>query len=430
MGNYRRRGVLRRWWPFAVLFVALWAYHAADRRVAAAGPFPAFIPHDAYVTLAASDFPAFWRAMERTGTWHTAVDAGVNPAYRAELHLRETTGVRPTASRWHNWLGPRLAWAKSPDGTGLCARPGLLLRAAARVHGWWTEQDAEGQVARYGPYHFAWRDGALIVSASTAFVEAALAAPPREGLAASPDRHRITLRTQFPAEATLELAATNGLPVSGVAAIPLGERVGPLTLPTAWPDSAAVHLTAATPVALREALAAATALAARIPGLEPYVGDGLAFWDPWQGPLEAAGADEVSAAVWRVRRLEEAGVVPDFAILVQPAVDFDGQGPTVLDALPWGTAVSTAPELVGLLKVPDGAVDGVAHLDIRWPAVGTAISEALGGDLAVYFAEAPGEYHAEWLALAAALQRMGHLTLTAEPVDGGVRLSGHLDAMP
>ena len=122
------------------------------------------------------DFPSFCAKVADTDA-AALPHRDPRPFEAFELAVRKATGVRPTPLRWDVWMGPRFVWSRWNGTQGMCAHPGLLLRA---VHAWrslWgARPDAEGVYACAGQY-YAWRDGFLLVSPSPEYVKAALDSP-------------------------------------------------------------------------------------------------------------------------------------------------------------------------------------------------------------------------------------------------------------
>lgn len=212
---------------FSALALALAAGYV-DQRLKAA-PHPGFTPESVTWRLSAEDFPAFWAEAARTPEGkEIAAHAG---RYMSELALRVrlAAGIRPTPERWRVWMGPALLAGAGEEGAGLCVRPGLVMRAAHGVNRLAGGRDGDGSLYRFGAFHYAWRDGFLIVADSAAYVEASLAAPPYESTLAEP--RAATLTWTAAPSGSLTWNADSGWPFQGEIALPLAEGTTPLTLP-------------------------------------------------------------------------------------------------------------------------------------------------------------------------------------------------------
>lgn len=157
-----------------VAFFMLVAACATDLLMVGNGT-AAFCPEDADWIVTTPDFPRFFKNASATDLARALNDEA--PRYYADwqLAVRRDTGIRPTPLRWRVWLGREFLAAVSSDGWGACVRPGFMLRAVdtlCGLRGW------RPAVRRFGPYYYAWRDGALIFSRSEKYVLASLDAQP------------------------------------------------------------------------------------------------------------------------------------------------------------------------------------------------------------------------------------------------------------
>ena len=163
-----------RWSLAAGLVAAAVAVVALDFRLTTPGR-AMFCPPEAEWIAVASDFPSVYAKFENSPLGE-ALNTGL-PDLRSQwqLAVRLDTGIRPTPTRWRVWLGREFLAAVSRDGRGGSFRPGVLLRAADAARGMGRWRPA---VRRFGPYYYAWRDGAVIFSRSEKFVQASLDAEP------------------------------------------------------------------------------------------------------------------------------------------------------------------------------------------------------------------------------------------------------------
>lgn len=93
------------------------------------------------LTLASSDFPAFWRDALDTTAGRGLAQALSRQRGALERDIRLNTGIRPTPSRWALWLGPRMLFSRNQKEWLLCLRPGLLFRLAANALAHTTDID-------------------------------------------------------------------------------------------------------------------------------------------------------------------------------------------------------------------------------------------------------------------------------------------------
>lgn len=164
---------IRGWRGWLAAVALLTALALADL-VLARGPV-AYCPEDARWVVTAADFPAFYRDLLETDLAKAVNDEAPEHYAEWQLAVRQATGIRPTPLRWRVWLGPRLVAAASDDGWGACVRPGIILRVADSLRGLGGWRPA---VRQFGPYYYAWRDGALIFSKSEKYVLASFEAEP------------------------------------------------------------------------------------------------------------------------------------------------------------------------------------------------------------------------------------------------------------
>ncbi|MBN2310032.1 MAG: hypothetical protein JXR94_13750 [Candidatus Hydrogenedentes bacterium] len=461
-----KRRVLRGWRALAATIAVLACCVWLDARIKEGGPAGAgYCPADATWTAAAEDFSALWRQAADTNAIARVREEWPRPLSNIELAVRKATGIRPTPSRWHLWMGRRFLMAGSPDGVGLCVYPGLLMRAAHLVHRA-TLRAGRGDdgVFRFGELSYGWREGYLIVSRSRPYVAASLAAPPaavEESL--GDDELRVAWRGPSPAQ--FRMRAADGFPVSGRIRLEITERAAPLTLPDAWAEPPAASITATD-------WADVHALLAFIE--EPFAGN--PHWDEakrlaaivprqWAlDPLDAgwdASADQCALALIG---LEFSGTlpVPRAALVLRPARPADGPHPLApllgpVDAIPYewqgypGVLAPLAGEnlalclgrderdwlattqepvmaaLVGSLAAGPAVPADVA-VRLRWEPVGAAVEQAMVamGEMELAGERNKADVAADLLPVARGLARLGLLELEGEAQDGWVEFEGFL----
>ena len=228
------RRVARRWRWVLVALVLLFLFRLVDRNVKTPGVL-GYFPDDARWVASSRDFPAFWAGVNDSDLRARLPQEAAQPLHEIGLRFRKWTGLRPTPGRWRLWLGPYLVASWSPDhGTGASLRPGLLLRAAAKPLG--LGESAERLVLYRSGLYYGWRDGYLILSQRSEYVEAALAQNAGVLRAeALGEGGRLRLRSRAKPQWTLTIAGENGLPAQGWIERSFMTEGPPLTLPHAWP---------------------------------------------------------------------------------------------------------------------------------------------------------------------------------------------------
>ncbi len=239
----RFRGAVRRWGALIVACLLLALLAALDSHLKHAGGGAGFHPAGASCVVVSPDFPSFCAKVADTDAAARFLTETPRPFEAFELAVRKATGVRPTPLRWDVWMGPRFVWSRWNGTQGMCAHPGLLLRA---VHAWrslWgARPDAEGVYACAGQY-YAWRDGFLLVSPSPEYVKAALDSPLVDQLHEGNDT---SLLVQWN-DGDLRVHPEPGLPVEGTLNLALQSTGASLRLADAWPDDALLTLSTPTP---------------------------------------------------------------------------------------------------------------------------------------------------------------------------------------
>lgn len=216
---------------------------AVNEWMVAAAPHEGYCPESSRLILESEDFGCFWSSLEKTSTAQVFKEEIPNPLRALELHVRRRTGIRPTPTRWRVWMGRRLVAASAPEGWGLCVYPGVLLRAVERCRAWLCGSAQSDNMRSFGEYHYAWRDGFLIVSESEDYVAACLQAP---AMSFKPDQKRDEIQVQWAGQPAgmLRIQAANRLPIEGRIALALSPRDAPLSLADAWPDPPLFSMTA------------------------------------------------------------------------------------------------------------------------------------------------------------------------------------------
>lgn len=228
----KRLRIAKGWYGLFAALVLYCALAAVDHAVKQA-PHPGYCPAQADWLAWTPNFPALWLS---TAQSMLADALSEIPAWthQAELAVRKTTGIRPTPLRFRVWLGPSILVAGQAGRWGLCAHPGLLLRvfhALNRLCG----RPPDGQIYRYGDFHYAWRDGFLVVSQWPEYVRETLKASPCEAVRGPVPAGgiRVVWRGTFPG--SLVAQAIPPLATGSVLAkLPVVQEN--LQLPDAWPE--------------------------------------------------------------------------------------------------------------------------------------------------------------------------------------------------
>lgn len=137
-------------------------------------PHSGFVPRGADVVFSADDLPAVWDTFLDSPAFGRVIDNAPQAPQRFGVWLRRETGVRWTPGRWNTWFGAPVIAGRTPDGVGLCARPGLAARIVlglARLTGRVSSGD---DISELNGIHFAWRDGYLLAGNSAGVVRSFL----------------------------------------------------------------------------------------------------------------------------------------------------------------------------------------------------------------------------------------------------------------
>ena len=236
--RHSHRGVARarRWALPAAVAVAVAMAWGADRFLTRS-PMAGIVPLDVEWIAVSGDFPAFWRGFEASDVQARLARAGKFPQGEWIRRVRQETGIRPTPSRWRNWLGPGLVCARMKDATGFSARPGILLHACHWLFA--PPPDAEG-IRSLGDWAYAWRDGFLVASRSRAYVSAAVQG---KFVGHPADDESIQINWSAAPSGEMIVHAADGLPSNGRIDLAIRTADAPLALVGAFPTStiAAIH---------------------------------------------------------------------------------------------------------------------------------------------------------------------------------------------
>ena len=228
------RRVAYRWRWILIVLGIVFLFGLIDRTIKTPGVL-GYFPDDARWVASSRDFPAFWAGLNDSDVRTRLPEEAALPLYELGLRVRKWTGVRPTPGRWRLWLGPYVVSSWSPDhGTGVSLRPGLLLRMAAGVFGL-GQSDEHPVVYRRGLY-YGWRDGYLVLSQRSEYVEAALAQNARFLRAEAVSDGHLRLRSRANPQWSLSVTGADGLPAQGWIERSFVTDGPPLTLTHAWPS--------------------------------------------------------------------------------------------------------------------------------------------------------------------------------------------------
>lgn len=239
---------IRGWRGWLAATALLAALMLADLLLTGTGP-AAYCPDDAEWIVTADDFPAFYRNLLGTDLAKAVNDEAPEHFAAWQLAVRQATGIRPTPLRWRVWLGPRIVAALSSGGWGACVRPGILLRVADTLRGLGGWRPA---VRGFGPYYYAWRDGALIFSKSEKYVLDTLKADPSDSPLSAPFTDDLWVYETQAAHFALRIRGSRHIHVSGwLEGGQLAARKSPLALDSLPEDAAIAWVAASTPKDLR-----------------------------------------------------------------------------------------------------------------------------------------------------------------------------------
>lgn len=299
----RKRKLVTGWRLLFAAIAACGVLWGLNEHFIRAAPARGFYPPDTYLMLSSWDFPRAWLAIDHSDVFERMEEDWPRPYRDLELQMRLVTGVRPTPERWSIWLGRRLVFACAPEGTGLTAYPGRLLRWAHALRGLvGYGPDTEG-IARYRDLYYAWRDGYLIASASREYVAAALTGASAPLLHSNSDA-LMTLQWEGVHAGYVNIRRGDGLPVAGQLDFAVTDGARPLTLPNAWPRRPAISLTARDAGDLWEVWSALDNALARSTDYAAASSGAAKAWTAWglqrPGLDWTTGADHLSLALLEV----------------------------------------------------------------------------------------------------------------------------------
>ncbi len=325
---------MRGWYVLLAALLLLVIFLVADARLKRA-PHPGFAPADARWRVFAPDTPFFWSRLETTPEMQAFRRNLSKPLARFELEVRKGAGIRPIPPRWGLWLGRQTLASGGPAGAGICVYPGILLRTAEKVLSR-TAGRTSSPIQLHGPYHYAWRDGFLIVSTSRAYVEAALAAP-QAAPSAELARDAMELRWSAEPAGQVVVSAQNGLPVHGTLAAHLSRRREPLTLPGAFPDPPIISITASNWAELKNSLALAALPWRERPWFRAAHEGMRALLQTWGFPLPRPGwdarIDQCALALFGLHA-REGWAVPEAALALRCPGELKAPHPLAVLAAP------------------------------------------------------------------------------------------------
>ncbi len=444
----RRPGWMRRWALPVVVAVTIATAWGADRFLTRS-PMAGIVPGDAEWIAVAGDFPAFWRALEASDVRSRMARAGKFPQGEWMRGVRDAFGIRPTPSRWRNWLGPGLVCARARGAVGISARPGLLLRTCVFLFA--PPPDAHG-IRTHGDWSYAWRDGFLVASRSPSYVTSALRGDPVDRPA---EKVAIDIRWTGAPPGEVTIRAADGLPVRGKIELEVPPLGAPLTLVDAFP----VPAIAAVYGSNAEALAPVTdALIAWLPGGE-FVRD-ILLDTVGILPEESLGDGSESAFAWISVDLAGNVPIPEWialqrrttamARLAPPAeaVSFEWNGlsgwvlPWVGERLSfcmaedgthryWAGREGQMPEWAGRLRETP-AVDGDIAVEISWDKAALAALQLVrwAGARELIERRNSEDVERELVPRLELLLPLGALRLSGRSDGTSVRFDGHLAMNP
>ncbi|MBX7257477.1 MAG: hypothetical protein K1Y02_14025 [Candidatus Hydrogenedentes bacterium] len=211
--------------------------------MARSAPLQPIHPGNTLWSFSTADFPAYWTSLEQSDLMKRLAADWPRPQAAAELSARLSTGIRPTPTRWKLWLGYRLAVSQTPDGIGISAYPGWLLRFVDNLSIFLLrKRDAEG-IAQYKDWYYTWREGFLIASTSRAYVVSCKTHPDPTPLQCRADGAPVFEWTGS-SEGQIRFLPGDGFPIEGSIKVPVSDGATPITLSRAYPQPPALCITA------------------------------------------------------------------------------------------------------------------------------------------------------------------------------------------
>lgn len=233
------RRFLRRWGLLFSAIALLALLSALDHGLKHAGDGLGFHPNNASCIVTSADFPSFCGALAATDAADRFTAETPRPFDAFELAVRKATGVRPTPLRWRVWLGPRMVWSRWNGTYGLCVHPGLLMRAVCVYDTLKGEPTGSNGLSDWAGFHYAWRDGFLILSPSATYIEAALEGPLVDKKQETSPRE-LALRWD---QNEIRVSPEPRIPIHGTLYIATQTSETPLRLSGRWPDDSLFSLT-------------------------------------------------------------------------------------------------------------------------------------------------------------------------------------------
>ncbi|NUM52172.1 MAG: hypothetical protein HUU46_00880 [Candidatus Hydrogenedentes bacterium] len=279
----RKRKLITGWRLLFFTILVCAVFLAVDDRFVRGAPARGFYPRSTYLMVSSWDFPRAWTTIDRGDVFERMKEDWPRPYRELELATRLTTGIRPTPERWNIWLGCRTVFAVAPEGVGITAYPGRLLRWADALRGAFGFGPGNNGIGQYRDVYYAWRDGYLIASPSRAYVAAACIDETAPLLHSDSDA-LLTIQWEGAHRGFVNLAPGDGMPISGQVEFTATDGARPITLPQSWPVEPAVSISARN---IGDIARAWTALDAALARAEIY------------GPLRAVTAKAIAA--WGVR---------------------------------------------------------------------------------------------------------------------------------
>lgn len=315
----RKRRFITGWRLFFLAVAGVGILWFVEVRFVSAAPAKAFYPPNTYCMISAWDFPKAWAAFHHSDVLQRMKKDWPRPYKDWELATRISTGIRPDPNRWTLWMGRRTVFAYAPEGVGITAYPGHLMRMADTVRRAIGYVPDEKGIATYREFNYGWRDGYLVASKSRAFVEAALAGGDAPLLHTDSDA-LLTVQWEGAHPGYINVQNGAGAPVSGQIEFEAADGERALTLPQAWPTTPMLSVTARHPGDIGALMDAAEALVADSPVYAQFRAKLLETVKSWglNSPRAgtAEGFDHISLAVIDVGA-EQALPVPDLAVALR-----------------------------------------------------------------------------------------------------------------
>ncbi len=301
---------LRRWIALGAAVAAFALLYLLDARMKSSD-LAGFAPKDSTLVVSSADAPRVWRNLESSDTYARVMEAAPQLLPGLVLEGRKASGIRWTPARWSTWFGERLVVARYQEQTGVCVRPGVLLRVAHFFLGLSGAGDGGEGLYRVGGAVLAWRDGFLIASASPAYVRAALSETSQR-INLPGDSSSVFFDWRGEPACLLTLRAGETLSVQGWVDFDLAARDAPLTMVGTWPEEPLLEVAGSSAEELIDLVAA---LVPEYPGSE-LVRQAFEELDDELPARWAEGTNEFSLALISVDTSEFLAV-PEIAIALR-----------------------------------------------------------------------------------------------------------------